>query len=305
LIKEICEENDISLESFSSDFVFRLTKSGRQAFIFGYQFGLNSAPAHMICEDKAATSEMLSAAKIPNVEHRCFMSPVNLKYVGSDGNWEEMLDMLKMYGELVLKDNKGTGGLAVMRVKNRAELENAAQHLFLSAHSVSASPFLDILEEYRVIVLDGEIKLIYHKERQQLVGDGLHTIRQLYLAALLEKDDMPIITLPLAQENRVPACGEIYPLCWKHNLGQGAFPVLDTDEKTLAPLRELAQKAADCLGICFASVDIIRERGGSDYKVLEVNSGVMMENFAGVSQKHFQIAKEIYQQAILKMLKTV
>ena len=43
IIREICTEEDIALQSFSFDWIFRLTKNGKTGFILGYQFGLNSA----------------------------------------------------------------------------------------------------------------------------------------------------------------------------------------------------------------------------------------------------------------------
>lgn len=304
IIKEICQEEGISIKSFSSDFMFRLKKNGKTGHIFGYQFGLNSASAHMICEDKSTTSELLTFAGIPNVEHRCFMSPMNMKYVEANGNWAEILSMLKQYGTLVLKDNKGTGGLSVYRVRNAVELENAAQILFQSSHSIAVSPYYTILQEYRLIILDGEIKLVYHKERKHLTGDGKHTIRELYAKQVLQNG---ITCGILAEEaERILDLGETYPLHWKHNLGQGASPVYDTEESVIAPLRELAKKAADIVGIRFASIDIIQMEAGAkktkDYLVLEINSGVMMEYLSQEDRRYRQKAKDIYREAILKMI---
>jgi glutathione synthase/RimK-type ligase-like ATP-grasp enzyme len=272
-------------------------------YIFGYQFGLNHAASHMICEDKSTTSEMLSCVGIPNVEHRCFMSPMNMKYVEADGNWKEILAMLEKYKRLVLKDNKGTGGLSVYRVENAVELENAAQVLFQSAHSISVSPYYDILQEYRLIFLDGEIKLVYHKERQHLTGDGIHTIRELY-ADYLRKQQGEILPVPAEDSKKILKQGETYALNWKHNLGQGAVPVFDTDDTLTAPLKELAKAAASCVGIRFASIDIVKIRNNKteEYRILEINSGVMMEYLSRADNISRQTAKEIYREAIQKML---
>jgi len=53
------------------------------------------------------------------------------------------------------------------------------------------------------------------------------------------------------------------------------------------------------LNIKFASIDIIRTEG--KYKILEVNSGVMMEYFAASSSENYETAKKIYREAILLM----
>ncbi len=356
MIKEICREEEISIGSFSRDFMFRLSKNGKVKYIFGYQFGLNSASAHMICEDKSTTSELLSYAGIPNVEHRCFMSPMNMKYVQADGNWQEMLSMLQQYKTLVLKDNKGTGGLSVYRVRDAAELENAAQILFQSAHSISVSPYYDILKEYRLILLDGNVRLVYHKERKHLTGDGIHTLRELY-AEYLVRESGTTIGIPEEDACRILEKGAVYPLNWKHNLGQGASPVFEEDDTVTAELTILAKKAADCIGIRFASVDIVQipyeqpfarsanynglrrtcqgceagvtipyeqpfarsanynglrrtcqgcEAGVTipcrEYRILEINSGVMMEYLSQADESCRRRAKEIYREAILKMM---
>lgn len=303
IIKEICQEEDISIASFSSDFMFRLSKNGKENHIFGYQFGLNSASSHMICEDKSTTSELLSYAGIPNVEHRCFMSPMNMKYVQANGNWNEILSMLEKHKTLVLKDNKGTGGLSVYRVRNAVELENAAQILFQSAHSISVSPYYDILREYRLIILDGNVRLVYHKERKHLTGDGIHTLRELY-AEYLVKEAGTTQGIPEEDADIVLEKGRVYPIQWKHNLGQGAFPVFDDDNADTAMLKALAKKAADCVGVRFASVDIVEvpAKQGREYRILEINSGVMMEYLSQTDSVCRQRAKEIYREAILKMM---
>ena len=55
------------------------------------------------------------------------------------------------------------------------------------------------------------------------------------------------------------------------------------------------------IGVRFASIDIVSTNEG--LKVLEINSGVMMENFAGESPQNYRKAREIYRDAILKMMK--
>ena len=52
----------------------------------------------------------------------------------------------------------------------------------------------------------------------------------------------------------------------------------------------------------FASVDIV-ETKNDGYKVIEVNSGVMLTNFASHSEEGYQLAKGIYSSAIKLMIK--
>jgi glutathione synthase/RimK-type ligase-like ATP-grasp enzyme len=87
---------------------------------------------------------------------------------------------------------------------------------------------------------------------------------------------------------------------WKHNLDQGASPALvDLSSPFARELEGLASRAAAACGVRFASVDIID--AGEGPRVLEANSGVMMEAFARVGERHFNIAKDVYRQAVSKL----
>jgi glutathione synthase/RimK-type ligase-like ATP-grasp enzyme len=84
---------------------------------------------------------------------------------------------------------------------------------------------------------------------------------------------------------------------WKHNLAQGAIPKDISDTKLLSKLVEIAVKTCKALGIRFCSVDIA-QIGQDIFKVVEVNSGVMMESFAKVDEEHYQQVKRIYSKAL-------
>ncbi|WP_439372718.1 ATP-grasp domain-containing protein [Bradyrhizobium sp. DASA03120] len=65
---------------------------------------------------------------------------------------------------------------------------------------------------------------------------------------------------------------------WRHNLDAGAKPVLMEDGEVRAACVKLAIDAARAIGIVFASIDVVRVDGS--WRVLEINSGVMMEALA-------------------------
>lgn len=297
IIKEICSEKGIQYESFSFDWIFRLTKNGKTVHVFGYQFENNSATAQLICTDKSASSELLLSRGVPAVEHHFFMSPDDFQYIGVLGNWQRMLDLLKQHGRLVCKPNEGTGGKEVYQVSTPAELEMAATRIFAHYPSVAISPYYEIDREYRAILLNNEVKLVYSKSKPIIIGDGTSTVRQLIL---LQKQPLPDFEIANGWSEeflqQIPFHGEKIAINWKHNLGQGASPDLVKDHDLLEKLRALALQAAQTVNVCFASVDIIQS--GSRYLVLEINSGIMMENFAQANDRNYQLAKNIYRQAI-------
>ena len=81
---------------------------------------------------------------------------------------------------------------------------------------------------------------------------------------------------------------------------RGARPVIVTDVFKTQILSELALSCVAALDAEFVSVDIVEDECG--FEVLEINSGVMMENFAASNPENYEIAKNIYQKAILHYL---
>ena len=113
---------------------------------------------------------------------------------------------------------------------------------------------------------------------------------------LMRPEEFP----PAKTLNRIPGAGERILLNWRHNLGQGARALPVRDEETRREVGLIARRVFEGLNVRFASVDVVETAEG--LKVLEINSGVMMENFAGQDEESRQIAKEIYRDAIRKMM---
>jgi glutathione synthase/RimK-type ligase-like ATP-grasp enzyme len=300
IIKEICSENGIGLESFSYDWIFHLSKNGKTAHIFGYQFGNNSATSQLICADKCATSDILLFNKIPAVRHEFFMSPTNINYVGVSGNWERILKLLQTFGKVVCKANEGSGGDNVYLVSTQFELERAAHKIFSQSRAMAVSPFYEIEKEFRAVILDNKVMLTYAKNIPFIEGDGTSTLRDLLISYAQTHTDFPLNFNESDNDLDVLETGKKYYLNWKHNLGQGAYPEIVQDESLVMELSDFALKAAKAVGIKFASVDIIKVK--NDFMVLEINSGVMMDYFSQISDANYQTTKQIYREAIEKML---
>lgn len=301
IIKEICGEEGIELRAYSHDWIFRLQKGGAYAYIMGYQFGLNGASVNSICCDKCAASEIMTSLGIPNVEHYFFMSPVNQEYVGRQGNWKEIMGLLDRYGKLVCKANEGTGGNLVFCVSDQYELERAAFDIFTGSRAMAVSPYYEIENEYRLILLNGEVRLAYLKERPYVVGDGVSTVDFLLSAYIVEHgEEVSLSEVSPDVRRMVPEEGEVLYLNWKHNLGQGACARIEDSERLLKETGGIVSTLSEKMGIRFASIDIVSCPDG--YRVLEINSGVMMEHFSRQSESAYRIAKDIYRDAILCML---
>ncbi len=80
---------------------------------------------------------------------------------------------------------------------------------------------------------------------------------------------------------------------WRHNLDAGAKPVLLEDGEIRSACVKLATDAAHAIGIAFASIDVVCV--DSDWRVLEINSGVMMEALAKL---HPELVQATYDAAL-------
>ncbi len=296
LLREIASENGFDYRTYSYDWVKAFTKNGKSMYVYGYNFPINPTSFTQIANDKACTSEILTASGIPNVEHSYFMSPNDIhyvKYLGVDGNWKQMLGLLRKYGKIICKPNSGTGGAQLKIVEDEAELEKAVNKLFSNESTMCICPYYNIENEYRVIILDGEVQLVFRKVRPYIIGNGKDNIASLCAKNGKKADDSLGINMVYT-----PANGEKVEIGWKHNLGQGSSPEVLCAGETYDTVTALAKKTLKILGGRFASVDCVCVDG--KYRVLEVNSGVMMDNFALTSNDNYKKAKSIYKAAIDK-----
>ncbi|WP_439359042.1 ATP-grasp domain-containing protein [Bradyrhizobium sp. DASA03007] len=80
---------------------------------------------------------------------------------------------------------------------------------------------------------------------------------------------------------------------WRHNLDAGAKPVLLVDSEVREVCVRVAIHAANAIGIAFASIDVVRVDG--TWRVLEINSGVMME---ALGKLHPELVQATYDAAL-------
>jgi glutathione synthase/RimK-type ligase-like ATP-grasp enzyme len=103
-------------------------------------------------------------------------------------------------------------------------------------------------------------------------------------------------------EEAAAGLGEVLPagatrlLNWRHNLGQGAtVKMLDPSSPEVAPALRMALGAAGAMNLAYGSVDVIEGAGGP--RVMEVNSGLMMEFLARSIEGGYELARRVYRRA--------
>jgi len=292
----------IQVDIRSDGWLVVMRSGPKRRFAFGYDLGLNSAVAHRIANDKAATVDVLQLSGVPCVPHALFFSPQMSEFIPPQRSWTAMIAML---GEnpngIIVKPNEGTSGDSVFKVSTEPELELAAHRIFSSNLSLAISPYLDIENEVRVVLLDQRPLVVYGKNRPAIVGDGQRTLLELALAATPAELRSTVLSamasdLDRAALDSVPRSGERRLLSWRHNLDKGARPVVLERGEIRDACVEIAAQAATAIGIRFGSIDVVQVNGR--WQILEINSGVMME---ALGRLHPELVYAAYSAALDKV----
>src|SRR5262249_31398986 len=153
-----------------------------------------------------------------------------------------------------------SGGIDVHRVTTQDELARILADMARRYRAITASPYVEIECEYRAVILDRAMKLLYRKIR------------------------------PYRDEDSAGP-GE-----WRHNLRLGAVPEMIHGPGEAPDVLRLAHASMAALGLRFASVDVVRTIEGS--MVLEVNSAVTLEHYSRHLPEHAIVAADVYRDAL-------
>ena len=263
-VTRYCTGHGIAVESRSGGWLIIMQRGPERHFAFGYDLGLNSAVAHQIAKDKAATAEVLQLCGVACVPHTLFLSPEMNEYVPPARAWEAMLRLLRENPDgIVVKPNEGTSGELVFKVSSEPALELAVHRIFSSHLGLAISPFVNIEDEVRVVLLDQHPLVVYQKSRPSITGDGKHSLLELALAATPAEQRSAVLSgmiadLDKSRAGRVLPTGQRQVLNWRHNLDSGAQPIVLEQGAIRDACVRIAVNAAKAIDIRFASIDSFR-----------------------------------------------
>lgn len=289
IIDKIGDELNIKVTHLSDNWVIVLEKDRQIHYIEGHKFDLNNHAIGNIIDDKGLFYDILKYKQIPC----CFHKVIFKNY---DKNEVESF-FFEHHQEIIVKGNVGTCGKLVFKICDLDTLFKTIDYLFRSQYSVSLCPYYDIENEYRVILLNKEIRLLYGKRKPLIIGDGKSNVQ-----SLLEKNNLHLRT-KIIDEKYIPKKNEIVELDFRFNLSCGGTLFWEIDEELRKKIENLAFKVVSELNISFASVDIIYTKN-HELLVLEANSGIMMTNLIKLNgDKGYNIAYNLYKEAIELMFR--
>mgnify|MGYP003367520995 FL=1 len=304
IIKQIALENDLSYEVLSCDLVIKLTKGNKIRYINGYKFGLNSHSLGLILDDKYATYELLNSLGISVCKHHILFRPTNHNsYAKNYNSFKYCYDLFLKYNKnVILKVNNGTCGDGVYHITTKKELKKIYNHLLKYNFSISLCPYYDIKNEYRVILLNNEIKIMYGKINPVVIGNGKDKLIDLLKDFNINYFGYKTNLKKNINYNKVLKKDEKFIYDFKYNLSKGSIITEDIDKETKSIISKMAKDVSKKINLGFGSIDIIKTNDDK-YYVLEINSGVMIENYIKLTSDGFKKAKKVYEEAVLEMFK--
>lgn len=304
IIKQIALENDLSYEVLSCDLVIKLTKGNKIRYINGYKFGLNSHSLGLILDDKYSTYELLNSLGISVCKHHILFRPTNHNsYAKNYNSFDYCYDLFLKYNKnVILKVNNGTCGDGVYHITTKKELKKIYNHLLKYNFSISLCPYYDIKNEYRVILLNNEIKIMYGKINPVVIGNGKDKLIDLLKDFNINYFGYKTNLKKNINYNKVLKKDEKFIYDFKYNLSKGSIITEDIDKETKSIISKMAKDVSKKINLGFGSIDIIKTNDDK-YYVLEINSGVMIENYIKLTSDGFKKAKKVYEEAVLEMFK--
>ena len=214
IINELCKEKNIKLTSISKNWIKVLERDNQIHYMISHKFDLNNNSITKILDDKYAFFELMELKKNPIIKHHIIFKNYSK---------EDIKKLYELYNHnLVIKANLGTCGKEVFHENNLEKIYDLLDNLLIKYYSLSICPYINIINEYRVIILDSQILLMYGKIKPVVIGDGKKTLSELLIDFnpyyFKNKKDIPNIVLK---------SGEKYVYNWQFNLSRGANIFMD------------------------------------------------------------------------------
>ncbi|RYH08290.1 ATP-dependent carboxylate-amine ligase [Tropicimonas sp. IMCC6043] len=299
-------------------FIGRLTApDGRRMQVFGKSIGLNTDAAAHLAADKDYAARWLAAEGLPTPPGQLDFSPAwRARMALKNATTAERLpgpdaaaEFARRQGyPVIVKPNTGSEGRDIRLCEDPKALSYAISEGFGTDDVLRVEPRLPG-RDYRLLVLDGTVRLAYERNPFSVTGDGESSIATLIADALTRfrsqhrgakvSADDPRLLRRLAADGLSPAtilpAGRRQPLLDNANLSTGGELVDLTGH--LPPAAEsLATRAATSLGLALAGIDILAPdlaAGPEGATILEVNSAPGLDYFATSSPEAWLRARSL------------
>lgn len=283
---------------------------------------LNTMGASEIARDKGYSRFFLRHMNYPVPTGNTFLSPEWSKKLGAPdrGGILNAWSYAKSIGlPVFVKPNSLSRGIGVAKAHNWTEFHRAASEA-MKCDKVIIVERAVVGQDYRLVVLDGEVISAYERVALTIVGDGISTITDLLtkrqedftrhgretvidcndyrLEANLRRNSLTLDSIPKA--------GNIIELLDIANLSAGGTS-LDVTNRLHPTFRELARSIARDMGLRLVGVDLIvhgdidAEPTEGHYWIIEINSAPGLDHYASMGDIQKRLVDDLYLRVIKAM----
>lgn len=291
--------------------------NGKRVFYRNTRFNINPLGSVEVSKDKNYASFFLKnfGYKVP--EGLTFFRDdlndhLDIKRTIDDGyNYAKNLGF-----PVILKPNNFSQGVLVSKVFNKKEYYQVAKKIFKLTKVMIVERFYTG-NDYRIVVLDGDVISAYQREPLTVIGDGESSIGDLLQKKQLEfiekgRDtiiDLEDYRLKLKLRkhkfdlNTVIEKNQALQLLDNANLSTGGTSY-DFTNKIHSDYVNLARCIAKDMELRLCGVDIITNdisKPLSEYSLIEINSSPGLDNYASLGAEQVEIVENLY----LKILQSL
>jgi D-alanine-D-alanine ligase-like ATP-grasp enzyme len=299
-------------------FVGQITfKNSKRTFFRNGKFEINNHASVAIVQDKGYASFFLKELGYKMPEEQTFFSEKLCSKLIKNRNIDDGYAFAKKLGfPAIVKPNDLTKGILVAKVYNQEEYYQIAQQIFLKTSVLLIQKFYPG-NDYRVVVLDGEIASAYQRMPLSVIGNGkssifeiLHQKKTLFLQEsrdiTIDLDDFRIAAnlhrQGLNLNSVIPENTRIKVLD-NANLSTGG-EAIDVTKEIHPDFQKLAISVTKDIGLRLGGVDIITSditQPMQDYVIIEINGAPGLEHYASIGEQQMKVVEELY----LKIIKAI
>ncbi|MBY0427838.1 MAG: hypothetical protein K2Q32_01310 [Alphaproteobacteria bacterium] len=291
---------------------------GIHLFTHGGKPNFNSSVTSKIARDKDLTVRMLDEVGIPTPTSH-FVWLTNEKFPKDiDMTQTDEFRQLQVFAQRVgfpifLKPNQGSQGKDVFCIRTQDDLRNVTAKLLKQSPGFFIAQEACIGDEYRIVVVHGEIVLAYTRMPLSVIGDGQSTIKQLIQQRLqmLQRQGREVSLKPHSEKiklhleanrltlNTIPDKGSEISVVSNRNLSDGSDPVECTDaiKQKYAPLcRDIYKKC----GVEYCGLDLIEDTRTGSIKpfIIEINSNPGYKHFIRSAPENAALVRRVFEHVI-------
>lgn len=251
--------------------VVKVSKDGKSRYVYKRSLPLNTTTSTKITKNKLLTSKIL--------ESEGFRTPKGFAVNSLEDALTHIVNRDLSF-PVVIKPNDKSLGLGVYtNIETKEELETLLMQVFEKYKSVLMEEYFP-WEDYRLLVLDGEVIAAAKRVPPFIIGDGKSTIKELIREfnsqksgnrVLIGKELKRQLTKAHLDLMSVLPDGAKFILRGNANIQTGGL-VEDMTDEIPKFFKEIAVTVAKTLGLRFTGVDIMLPNlEGKEYVIIEVN----------------------------------